>query len=226
MFMRRMFYAWKLMLSGYLFSAIAAGLILVVISVNIERWRFGSAGIDSILTMLCICVPIVTIILVSNLFAEDFEQEAFMLMYTYPVSKAALFAERCLVALIAFTIYIGLFLGSIHLWLFELSYNDIEKMMRTAVPVNVYLGGIALLGSLAGRGVIIGLGAGCGYWLVDFITQGLWTKQLYLFQPIWPIQNVDTNLNLRFVFALGLIYVLLAFLVFIFGKRWLIKSNA
>ncbi|WP_256760718.1 hypothetical protein [Cohnella sp. WQ 127256] len=222
--MRRMFYSGKLMLSGYLYGAFILLFGLLFILVNMESWEIAQANVASIITILMIGLPLFNILLFTNLFAEDMEERALDLVFTYPHRAHYLLLERIVFALIIATIAFGLSLLTAHFTLLHLSYENLWEITKRVVPVNAYLSGLSLLLSLIGRNVLIGLGAGISYWLLELMTMGKWTRALHLFQGIWPTQAVTLDNNGLFLLFGSMGWLAGSIILFTVGKRRMISN--
>lgn len=218
--LRRLYYSFRLMFSSYFIGGAALAILLVIVTVFIEKWQFARATFDTVLLMHTIVLPLVTIIFTANAFAEELEERVFPLVWTYPVRKWALFVERASSLLIILTLYYAASIFAVHMWLFELTRAQVWDLLRLAIPTHVFLGGMTLMFSLIGRSLLTGLAAGGGYWFVELITRGQWTKKsIFLFEPVWKLGFVDEIVNRWRVFGLGLLWFTVSLVLFILGRR-------
>lgn len=222
----RLYYALRLMFSAYFIGATVLMLIFALVTVNLEQWNFARASFDPIVLMFTAVMPIVSILLTANMFAEEWEERAFPLIWTYPVPKWLLLLERTLVLAGILVLYHFLVLAAVHYGFMELTSEQMWEIVKLAAPTHLFLCGLTLFVSLLGRNLLIGMAAGAGYWLVEMITRGLQTKHLFLFQsvPGWQIETVDTITNRWWVFSLGCMFIALSFVMFILGGRWLARK--
>lgn len=222
---KRAWYALKLMFSGYFIGAVILGLSFTVVTVQIENWHFASASMNSLITMFTVVMPLFTIVLTANAFAEELEELTFPLLWTYPAIKWLLLLERLLMVILLVAFYLMMSLWAVHYWLIELTKEGIWEIVRAALPVHAIFIGITLLFSLVSRNMIAGLAAGTLYWLVEMITRGTWTKKLYLFQMVWPIEGYDPLEQNWWILSIAIALTAMSVIVFVFGRYWLAKNK-
>lgn len=220
---KRMYYSLKLMLSAYFIGALALAVILSIVTVNIEQWHFNIASVDTLIMMFTVAFPLVTVMLTGNMFAEDLEERVFPMIWTYPVRKWLFLIERVVVLVIILAVYFAATLGAIHYGLMELTQSQVWDIIKYSGPTHLCLAGITLLSTLLGRNLLTGIAVGTGYWLIEVITRGQWTKKLFVFNSVWSLENVDLESNLWWVFGLGCLLIALSAGMFIAGRHWIAK---
>lgn len=222
--LRRLRYSFRLMFSSYFLGGVALAILFGVATVFIEEWQFAWATFDTVLLMHTIVLPLVTIIFTANAFAEELEERVYPLVWTYPIWKWALFVERAAALLLILAVYYGASILAVHMWLFELTRSEVWDLIRLAVPTHVFLGGLTMMFSLLGRSLLAGIVAGGGYWLMELITLGQWTKGICLFEPVWKLGVVREEVNRWWVFGLGLLWIVISLMLFMYGRRWLARK--
>ncbi len=217
--LHRMLYSVKLMISGYGYGAIVCWGGLLFVLINADRWSIGNADPATIVAVMSIGFPLFNILLFASLFAEDMEERTFGLLFTYPQKAAWLLLERIAPALLLSMLVYWSCVVSAHFALVRLSADQIWDIGKQVWPANLYLSMLALLCSLAGRGVLAGLGAAAGYWMLELMTMGKWTGALFLFQNVFHSRKVSVADNAVYLTAAAAVYMGLIVLLFVSGRR-------
>jgi len=215
----RMKYSAKLMLSGYLYGAFVYLIVLLTVLANAERWSIGVADISTVTSVLLIGLPVFNILLFSNLFAEDLEERTLRLLFTYRLKSTELLIERVMLASFVSLAAYAICLSTAHWMLVRFSADGLWDVSRQVLPATIYLSIIALLFTLVGRGALLGLGAGIAYWMLELTTMGKWTGPLFIFQQVFPTQNVKLGDNALYVTLVAAVCFALCVLMFTIGKR-------
>lgn len=103
-------------------------------------------------------------------------------------------------------------------------WDDWWALMRAAAPASLFIGAVSATASLIGRNVLVGLGAGIGYWIMELLSHGKWTGPLYLFQSVWPNKGIDDDNNALLLVCGAAVLVCLAAVTVVKGKPWLAKT--
>jgi len=217
--LHRMKYSVKLLLSGYFYGAVAYWALLAVMLANVESWSIGKADLHTLSAVLVIGFPLFNIVLFAGLFAEETEERTLRLHYTYRHRPVWLLLEKIALASLILLLAYTVCLIVAHVLLLPLTAQELWEVTRHVLPANVYLASLSLLFSLVGRGVLAGIGAGVGYWMLELTTLGKWTGPLFLFERVFPTGSANLSDNGLYLTLAGMGCFGLCVLVIGFGQR-------
>jgi len=86
---------------------------------------------------------------------------------------------------------------------------DPQSMILTAVPATLFLTGLSLLVSNASGSYWAAAGVVMIYWFLELQTRGDLTKNFFLFNLVWPREDVSTSLNQLLINTLSSTFFLL-----------------
>jgi ABC-type transport system involved in multi-copper enzyme maturation permease subunit len=219
---RRVSYSLKVMLSGSLWGAFLISFLLAIIVTHPEWVGFEHRDMHTLLTLMLIVMPVIAVVIFANSFAEELEEKLLRLLYVFPYKMLYVILEKIVLCLIflLFSFVLSLWVG--HLGGIALTWHDVNYAAWRILPATLFIGALSLLVSLVGRNMLAGLGAGIGYWFLELATHGQWTKKLFLFQSIWPINTTTQNENSLFLLLSGLVLFTVAFYLFHRTRLWFI----
>ncbi|RXZ77847.1 hypothetical protein EBB07_27655 [Paenibacillaceae bacterium] len=222
---KRCGYSGKIMMSAYFITAMLIVASTIIVIFQFEAWHFGTASPASLQLLVTVMLPLATILLAAGLFAEEFSGQLFALIWTYPFTPGRLLLERLSLLLMLMVLQLALAIVSIYWSPAQLSLQQLWEIAYLAWPTHLFLAGLSLMCSLLGRGALAGLAGGLIFWLAETITKGTWTKALFLFQPVWPRDQVATSDNRLLLISGAVACFVLAYGIFQLGRRYLIGKE-
>jgi ABC-type transport system involved in multi-copper enzyme maturation permease subunit len=219
---RRVSYSLKVMLSGSLWGAFLISILLARIVSHPEWVGFEQRDLHTLLTLMLIVMPVIAVVIFANSFAEELEEKLLRLLYAYPYKMLYVILEKIVLCLIFILICFAICLWVGHLGGIVISWHDVNYAAWRILPATLFIGALSLLVSLLGRNMLAGLGAGIGFWFLELTTHGQWTKKLFLFQPIWPINTTTQNENSLFLLLIGFALFTVAIYLFHKARTWFI----
>lgn len=221
----RMRYAWRILCGDYLLAIAIFAALIATGCLNLPK-LVPSLGFYEVKIMVIFVLPLLTIALSASLFAEDFSEGTFAHHLSYPHSHLLVFAERIAVAALLLVIYETTLLWAIDRWVFPLSPSQLAYLIKHSLSVHLFIGTLTALGSLLGRNMAVGLGAGATVWLVEYLMAGISLNRYYLFQSVWRASrfaNPSAN-AIALVVASGPL-LLGCLLILGKGRGWLVRRQ-
>ncbi|BBI35188.1 hypothetical protein KCTCHS21_45870 [Cohnella abietis] len=218
-YMRKIVYSCKLMLSGYLYGALLYGIGLLLLLANTKELGIGEAELHTLCSILLLGMAPFSILIFSNLFSEEMEERALGLIFTYRQKAVTLLIERVVVAALLTVLLYGLCLVTAHYRILKLNSTDVWEISKMILPANLYLASLALFFSLIGRNVLVGLGVGMGYFILEMMTMGQWTGPMFLFQSIWPKGVISLEEHSLYLLFASVVSMVFSILIFTYGKH-------
>lgn len=127
------------MASGYFYGSFAVAMLIAAAVAFADDLGFGDASPDIIRTILIVAAPILTILLFSNLYASDFEENTFAQACTLPRGPLVTFIVRLVVGHGMLLIILAIILLLGHLLLVPLSWRDAGEIILRALPVHGWM---------------------------------------------------------------------------------------
>ncbi|MEK4290384.1 MULTISPECIES: hypothetical protein [unclassified Paenibacillus] len=215
-------YAWRILWGGYLL-AIAIIAALIAAGCLMLPMMMPSPGFYHVKVAFIFVLPLLAIALSAALFADDFSEGTFAHHFSYPYSQLLVCAERGAVAALLLVIYEATLLWAIDRWAIVLSTAQLAYIIKHSLSVNMFLGGLAALGSLLGRNMAVGLGVGATVWLLEYFMSSMPLNRYYLFQAVWPVSRfTDKSHNAIALFAAAGILLFCCMLLLGKGRGWLV----
>lgn len=219
----RLKFAWRILWGGYLL-AVAACAVLIAAGCLVLPKLLPSPGFYVVKLVIIFISPLLTIALCAALFADDFSEGTFSHHLSYPYSHLLVFTERITVVALLLVGYQAVLLWVISHFVFPLQAPQLLYLIKHSLSVNLFVGSLTALGSLLGRNMAVGLGAGATVWLLEYFMSTLSLHRYYLFQAVWPASRfADPSANaLALVAASGLLF-LGCLLTLGRGRGWLVR---
>jgi hypothetical protein len=246
-FFRRMGYHLKVMWSGYWIGAIAVLVFSAVLAANAGSLGFMMPERDVQKAVFAVTTPVFAALSFSAVAAEELEERVMRLLYTFSFPAVYVILEKIAICLILLTAGISVSAAAAvaslpataeaGVGLPEVlderdaitpvngdAWDAWRTLVRAAAPSSLFIGAVSAAASLIGRNVLVGLGAGIGYWILELISHGKWTGPLYLFQSVWPNEGIDNEINALLLCSAAGALVCIAAGIVAKGKQWLIKT--
>lgn len=218
-------YAWRLLRGGYLL-AIAVIATLIAVGCLMLPKLLSSPGFYHVKVVYIFILPLLSIALSAILFADDFSEGTFAHHFSYPYSQLLVFAERVTVAALLLVIYEAALLWAIDRWAIALSTAQLTYIIKHSLSVNLFVGGLAALGSLLGRNMAVGLGVGGAVWLLEYYMASMPLNRYYLFQAVWPVSRfADHSHNATALYVAAGIMLFCCLLLLKKGRGWLVRRQ-
>jgi len=216
LFLLRMHYHLKVMRGGYLAGAAAVPALSAVLAMRAGSFGLAVPAPDLQKAVMVLAMPLFAALVFPLFAAEELEERVMRLLYACPIPAAVIMLEKIAVCLMLLAAGIGLSAA-------VANGDGWWPLMRAALPASLFIGSVSAAASLIGRHMLVGLGTGVGYWIVELITRGRWTGPLHLFHPIWPKEGMDGGANaLALSSAAGTLFCFTIMMV-VWGKRWLAR---
>ncbi|MFF2019701.1 hypothetical protein [Paenibacillus sp. NPDC058177] len=218
-------YAWRILCGGYLI-AIAVIAALIAAGCLILPMVLRAPGFYQVKVAFIFVLPLLAIALSAGVFADDFSEGTFAHHFSYPYSELLVFAERITVAALLLVIYEAALLWAIDRWVIALSTAQLAYIIKHSLSVNMFVSGLAALGSLLGRNMAVGLGVGATVWLLEYFMSSMPLNRYYLFQAVWPVSRfADQSHNAIALFVSAGILLFCCLLLLGRGRGWLVRRQ-
>lgn len=186
-------------------AALVPLVALALTSMGIWSWATNLGHIHrtrDVLLVLEVALPAVLVLLMSSALSADSSALFEPLLLSYPsraLGWAIWRATPVVVVVAAVSVCIGAVADAVYMHL------DANRLFSMIFPTALALSGLTAFGNLLTRvmhgGVILPL----GYWALDLVTKGVFTRKLYLFEGSYPspLATVDDKAWLALVGALS-----------------------
>lgn len=169
----------RLVSSPLVWAAAGIAVLQVLTVLLLEPWQIvEKAELFHIERIYEYMFPLVAIFVMSQLFAEELEPEVSRWLMSLPFRSWKLLLYRYLLGMgmLAVLYLTGILI--IHYSVLPISFHTFTYHV---LPPALWLGHLAMLSSLIGRSDVIGLGVPMFYWVLETLTTGIMTGELYLF---------------------------------------------
>lgn len=176
----------ELKLAFSMFAAAAAGLAVAacLLPFLLEPAGFvSSVAVQHVQAVYVHLFPIAAAFILGPLLMEELSPDTAVWLRSLPLYYAQLLLKRWVLAMgFAAALYFG-GLVAIDRLLLAIPWT---AFVPATVPPILFLGHLALLGSIGGRSYLIGLALPLFYWLCEQLTAGMLTGRMYLFLAASP----------------------------------------
>lgn len=201
----------KLISSSLVWAAAGVVLLQVLAVLLLEPWQMVEKTellhIEKIYEYM---FPIVAIFVLSQLFAEELEPEVSGWLMSLPFRSWKLLLYRYLLGMGILAVF---YLAGIIFIHFSVLPIPLQTFTYHVLPPALWLGHLAMLASLVGRSDVIGLGVPLFYWVLETLTAGMMTGELYLFRAGFQ-DRAELVWNRNMLLALCAVALTLSLLVF------------
>jgi ABC-type transport system involved in multi-copper enzyme maturation permease subunit len=217
-------YAWRILWGGYLLAIAAFAMLIAAVSLMALK-QMPFLGFFGVKIAIISVLPLLSIALSAALFAEDFSEGTFAHHLSYPYSQLLVFIERITVVALLIVVYEAALLWAIDRWVFALSSPQLAYLIKHSLSVHLFVGALAALGSLLGRNMAVGLGAGAAVWLLEYLMSGVLHNRYSLFQAVWRVnQFADPAHNAIALFGAAATLLCCCLLLLGKGRGWLVRK--
>ncbi len=219
----RLWYALRMLSGGYLLAICCFAAAIAAYCLLLPELQ-PSAGSYPIRVAFIFCMPLLTIAVCAALFADDFRERTLACHLSYRRSQVLVFVERLFVALGLLALYTIILLLAVNR--FSIALNEVEMLYiaRHSLSVHLFAAAVGSLGSLLGRNINVGLGAGAALWIIEFFMSSTPQHRYYLFQAIWFANpKLDPEQNAVGIVALAIVLLGGSLLMLWKGRGWLMR---
>ncbi|MFC3771532.1 hypothetical protein ACFOSW_22945 [Paenibacillus sp. GCM10012303] len=191
--LKRYYLHGKIISSGIVWAAIAFAAALAVICFYLpELGLVRTVTVKNIRIAYEVAFPVFTVLIFSQLLAEDMESKVMLWLKSLPIHTWSLLLERWLMGVaLVLIVYAGSIL-SISRFVIPLEFGD---FMWSILAPSMLLGHLALLLTVLGRNGVVGMAVPLFYWVMEMLTNGQITVSLYLFNESFPKFGIDPQWN-------------------------------
>ncbi|MBW7476268.1 hypothetical protein K0T92_16145 [Paenibacillus oenotherae] len=201
----------KLINSSLVWAAAGVAVVLVLLALLLEPWHFVErAELYHIQSIYEYMFPLVAVFMMSQLFAEELQPDVAGWLMSLPFRSWKLLLGRWLLGMAMLAL---LYLGGILIIHYCVLPISLPALSYQVLPPALWLGQLAMLGSIAGRSYAVGLGIPLFYWVLETLTAGVFTRRLYLFAGKMP-EYAEWVWNRNMLLALSGLALLLSLLIF------------
>lgn len=183
----------KIILSSITWTALGYSLLLLSLTFFLTEINFViEIQVNHVKGIYEVGFPLFAIFLFSQLFSEEIEEGMLKWILSMPMNHWVYLFERWFVGL---GILLIIYTGSILLINYYLLSIPLDEFFLHVLLPSLLLGHVAMLVTILGRSVLLGMAIPLFYWIFESLSLGILTKQLFLFQATFPIPNVDLGFN-------------------------------
>ncbi|CAH1209708.1 hypothetical protein PAECIP111893_03104 [Paenibacillus plantiphilus] len=202
----------KLVSSSLVWAAAGIAVLQVLIVLLLEPWQIvEKTELLHIERIYEYMFPLVAIFVMSQLFAEELEPEVSGWLMSLPFRSWKLLLYRYLLGMGMLAV---LYLAGIMIIHYSVLPIPLQTFTYHVLPPALWLGHLAMLSSLIGRSDVIGLGVPMFYWVLETLTTGIMTGELYLFSDGFQEESAALVWNRNMLLALCAMALILSLLVF------------
>ncbi len=212
--MNRLGLSLKLVWSSFVWAALGVTVLQVAAVAVLQPWHFvEKIELIHIQILYEYTLPFIASLIMCQLFVAELDKETSGWFMSLPFRSSLFFGTRWLLGTATIFILYLMGIAAIHLLVLPI---PLRTFSYHVLPPALWLGHLALLGSLIGRTYIAGISVSLFYWVMESLTNGAITDRLYLFSG--SLQEGAELVWNRNALLLG---SLLAFIlcIFVFGRR-------